>query len=351
MSIAKPWRATSVQMYSELAALAPNTAAAWEVIGRNLDRAVTLIEQTQAGSTPAALFVTPEFAFQGPPQGMASSAWIRHACCECPGPITRPLADLARRLGIFIGGNQFECDPAWPGRYFNTCFLIDPQGELILRYRRVTTEAFPSPHDFLADYCAAYPPEQRFPVVDTALGRMAMIPCSEISVPEVARVMMMQGAEVILHPTNSRRLHAEDAAKIARCAENKCYLISANVAGPIGFSPDRSILGGRSRIIDYSGALLAMDHDDGASQHCQVSAMIDVEALRRDRMNDQGPSGLLRARWELYRPFFNSATFYPADSFASTPMQHHAECRPAIEQARKNLLAAGFIAPQGESTN
>ena len=71
-------------------------------------------------------------------------------------PITEPLQELARRRRIYIGGHQFESDPEWPGRYFNTCFLIDPEGTVILRYRRVNTAAFPSPHDFMDAYLARY---------------------------------------------------------------------------------------------------------------------------------------------------------------------------------------------------
>lgn len=336
-------RASCVQMNSELAVTAPNREAAWNIIRGNLDRAVAMIEAVQASAEPAQLFVTPEFAFQGAPHNMPVAEWIDQACCPIPGPITEPLQALARRLGIYIGGNQFESSDEWPGRYFNTCFLIDPKGEVILRYRRITTAAFPSPHDFMEAYNASCPESERFPVVDTELGRIAMIPCSEISVPEVARIMMMQGAEVILHPTNGKRSHAEDAAKIARCAENKCYLVSANVAGPIGFSIDRSTLGGRSRILDFEGEALAY-HEP--ADETTLSSMIDIEALRRNRVEDEGPSSLMRARWEMYRPYFASASFYPPNSFLDQPMKSVDETQAVLRRARANMEAAGIRTPQ-----
>lgn len=336
----QPWRATSVQMHSDLAVTAPNREAAWEIIRGNVARAVAMIESAQAGVEPARLFVTPEFAFQGAPQDMPVQEWIDKVCCPIPGAITEPLQALAKRLGVYIGGNQFESSDEWPGRYFNTCFLIDPNGEVILRYRRITTAAFPSPHDFMDAYNATCPESERFPVVHTELGCLAMIPCSEISVPEVARIMMMQGAEVILHPTNGKRSHTEDAAKIARCAENKCYLISANVAGPIGFSVDRKTLGGRSRILDFDGNVLA--YHEAAEETAAVSSLIDIEALRRNRTEDEGPSSLLRARWEMYRPYFASASFYPPNSFLDRPMHSVEETRAALDRARHNMKAAGI---------
>lgn len=339
MTIA-PWRATCVQMTSDLAVSAATPEAAWAIIRRNLATGVRMIEAAQRHA-PAQLYVTPEFAFQGAPQSMPVARWIEQACCELPGPISEPLQKLAARLGVYIGGNQFESVAQWPGRYFNTSFLIDPRGEVILRYRRLTTAAFPSPHDFMDEYLAQTAPEQVFPVVDTPLGRLAMIPCSEIAVPEVARVMMMQGAEVILHPTNSRKIPAEDAAKIARCSENKCYLISANVAGPIGFSQDRTELGGRSRIHDFHGRLLAYHEPSDATTN--VSASIDIEALRSDRSEDDGPSGLLRSRWEMYRPFFAKASFYPANGFLHEPMGAVSETARLLDGARQNMRQAGIV--------
>src|SRR5262249_56575747 len=97
--------------------------------------------------------------------------------------------------------------------------LITPSAASILCSLRVNAAACPSPHDFMDAYLARYSIAEIFPVVDTELGRLAMIPCGEINVPEVARVLMMQGAEVILHPTNSPRRPTQEAAKIVRAAE------------------------------------------------------------------------------------------------------------------------------------
>ena len=269
----------------------------------------------------------PEFALQGPPHGLPVADWIERACCTIPGPITEPFQKFAQQHRIYIGGHQFDCDPEWPGRYFNTCFLIAPSGDVILRYRRINTAAFPSPHDFMDAYLARHSMAEVFPVADTELGRIAMIPCGEINVPEVARVYMMQGAEVILHPTNSPRRPAQEAAKVVRAAENMVYLISANVADGIGFSFDGSIPGGRSHIIDFLGRTVA--YEDGNRETVSVSGLIDVEELRAARKKDTGTANpLLRARWEMYRPFFAAASFYPPNQFLETPMVDGASCTP-----------------------
>lgn len=339
-----PWRATSIQMRSERATQAPDDAAAALVIKRNQARLIGLIEKACASGQKPDLVVFPEFAMQGPPLGMSVRQWIRRACSPIPGPLTAPLQELARRERIFIAGNMFEAPPEWPGRYFNSSFLIDRDGEVILNYRRVNTAAFPSVHDFMTEYLKVTAREEVFPVVETELGRLCLIPCGEINVPEVSRVMMMQGAEVILHPTNSKRTDYQEAAKLSRTAENMVYLISANVAGPIGFSPDNTLLGGRSHILDHHGRTLAFQED--AEESIGVSAIIDVETLRRDRRTDTGlENPLLRARYEMYVPYYSAAHFYPPNYFLDAPMASTDETRGAIDISRHNMERARILNP------
>jgi len=322
-------------MNSDLAVVGLDRKAAWAIIEGNVARAVKMIEACCDGSDPAKVYVTPEFAFQGAPHTTPVAEWIEKACCSVPGPITEPLQALAAKRKIYIGGNQFETSEEWPGRYFNTCFLIAPTGEVILRYRRINTAMFPSPHDFMTAYTHRYTPRETFPVVGTELGRIGMIACGEILVPEVSRIMMMQGAEVILHPTNSMKTPTDDAAKITRATENKFYFVSANVAGPIGFSVDRSEPGGRSRILDFRGNVLAYD---GSASESTISAMIDIEKLRSNRLEDVGPSEILRARWEMYRPFFAAATAFPPDSFLETPMKNVGETAAGLDLSRSRFV-------------
>ncbi|MFT3907563.1 MAG: nitrilase-related carbon-nitrogen hydrolase [Steroidobacteraceae bacterium] len=314
------------------------------LIDANVARAVEAIDRACSGPHPPALVVLPEFAFQGPPHGVPISDWIEHACDSLPGRATGPLQSLAAKRGVFIAGNLFERDDRWPGRFFNTSFLIDDRGEVILRYRRVNTALWPSPHDFLDEYVAEYGIEGIFPVADTPLGRLAVIPCGEIAVPEVSRAFMLRGAEVLLHPTNEEYSPGQEAAKIARAAENMVYVISANVAGPIGFSLDGSILGGRSRIVDYRGKTLALD--SGAGESVETAAVIDIRALRAARRDTGLANTILRSRWEIYRPLFDSAKTYPPNRFLGRPMTDSAATRSVSAAALSNLVEAGIVVPE-----
>ena len=52
---------------------------------------------------------------------------------------------------------------------------------------------------------------------------------------------------------------------------------------------------------------------------------------------------LLRARWEMYRPFFGAASFYPPNSFLDTPMCDAESAKPAIATSLRNMANAGVI--------
>ena len=341
MMSVEPWRATCIQMKSEVASDAPDKAAAWKIINANVAHAIDLIEQACSGATPPRLVVLPEFVFQGPPRATPVSQWIEKACATIPGPITEQLAEVARRRGIYIAGNHFEVDPRWPDRYFNSSFLLDPKGEVILRYRRINTASWTSPHDILDDYRNAYGEDGIFPVVDTELGKLAIFPCGEVNVPELSRVFMLRGAEVLLHPHNGPVTVPSEAAKTCRAAENMCYLISANVAGGIGFSADGSEQGGHSRIIDYLGNNAAAD--TSATENVSVTAMIDVEALRRARRDKGMGNMLMRSRFEMYRDYYGKAEFYPANGLAGGAFETYPELTPLQEQALANMTRAGVL--------
>jgi predicted amidohydrolase len=328
-------------MKSDVASDAPDKASAWAIINKNISHAIELIDEACNSDTPPKLVVLPEFVFQGPPRATPVSVWIEKACATIPGPITDRLAEVAKARGIYIAGNHFEVDPRWPDRYFNASFLLDPKGEVILRYRRINTASWTSPHDILDLYRDAYGEDGIFPVVDTELGRLAIFPCGEVNIPELSRVFMLRGAEVILHPHNGPVTAPSEAAKTCRAAENMCYLISANVAGGIGFSADGKELGGHSKIVDYLGNDAAADFT--STENVAVSAMIDVEALRKARQDKGMGNMLMRSRFEMYRDYYAKADFYPANGLAGGAFETYPELTRIQDQALANMAKAGVL--------
>ena len=140
-----------------------------------------------------------------------------------------------------------------------------------------------------------------------------MLACGEILVPESARVLMLRGAEVLLHPTNEPYSEAEEAAKVVTAAANMMYVVSANVAGPIGFSDGEPMnpkdpvtnapfRGGHSRIVSFRGITLTLD--DTPAESIAVSSVLDVEALRAARRDRTMQNQILRTRFEVFQPFY-----------------------------------------------
>lgn len=345
------WKAACLQIAAESVGGVADRAAARSIVDRNVARATARIEQVVAEQSPD-LILLPEYALQGAPRGESAGEWAATTCESVPGDLTWPFQALAARHGVFIGAQHFETDVAWPGRYFNTAFLIDRQGEVILRYRRINTALYPSPHDVRTEYLDRYGIEGTFPVVETELGRIAMLICGDLLVPEAARVLMMRGAEVILHPTNEPAVHdghasADDAAKIARAAENMVYVISANAAGRIAFDVDGTLLGGRSQVVDYRGAVLSLD---AASTESLLVADIDIEALRRARGATGMENTLLRLRLDMYEPVYRSARFYPHDGFADAPSDTAEDLDDVVAEALANLARHVLINPSPSAT-
>jgi predicted amidohydrolase len=339
----KPWRATCMQVYCNLIAPASDREEAMVILNRSLDRWIELIRGV-ARSGPGQLVLFPEFALQGYPITESAEEWIEKACIEIPGPETGRLQAEAQRLKIWIGAHAYERDATWPGRYFNTSYLINPSGDVILKYRRINSVVTPSPHDFMDEYLDRYGIEGTFPVVKTELGNLAMMPCGEIMYPEAARMFMLRGAEVLLHPTSDQGAYDRwswESAKKVRASENMMYLISANQTGQIGGNGPQGQTGGHSKIYDWDGRILADTGGPGESTRC--SEWIDVEALRRVRARPGGGNRLLRQRLDIYRPLYNATTLYPPNSFADQPMDSRDRILEVQQRAYDNLVRSGVI--------
>ena len=339
----EPWIATCMQVYTYTVNSATTRSEAMAIVHKSLDRWVTLAKAAARGNGPHVLLF-PEFALTGFPLTESADEWIEKACIQIPGPETEKLQKAAQEMKCYIGANRYETDPDWPGRYFNCSYLIEPSGDVILKYRRINTVHTASPHDFMDAYLDKYGLEGTFPVAKTPLGNLAMMPCGEIMYPEAARMFMFRGAEVLLHPTSDHGAAdkwAWESAKKVRASENMMYLISTNATGQIGtFIPEGQTLG-HSKIIDFHGRILA--DVGGPGESTVASATIDVEALRRERRIPGAGNRLLRQRIEMYRPLYNETSFYPPNAFADAPMDSKARIMELQQEALEKMAKAGVV--------
>lgn len=350
----KPWRAVSMQTINHCLNFAKTREDAMVILNKSLDRWIELITFAvgpQRPNKPNTLVLFPEFNLQGFPIKETAKEWIEKACIKIPGPETARLQDVAAKLGCFIGANAYEEDPEWPGRYFNCSFLIDPTGEIVLKYRRINTVQCVSPHDIWDDYIAKLGIEGAFPVAKTELGNIAMMPCGEVLYPEAARAFMLRGAEVILHPTSESGAGGKwawNSCREARASENMVYFISANAGGSTGSLGAANANLGHSRIIDFEGMEIANSNGPGENTSCFAS--IDIEKLREARRDPYSINRLLRHRHSAYKDLYAEADFFPANAFLNAPMESKANMVEAMRVGRENLIRAGILhAEPGES--
>lgn len=270
------------------------------------------------------LVVLPEYFLTGYPMGETIPSWADKACLEMNGPEYEALGRIAQASALYLSGNAYEVDPNFSGLYFQTSFVIDPRGNVILRYRRLNSMFGPTPHDVWDRYLDLYGLEGVFPVARTPIGNLAAIASEEILYPEVARCLAMRGAEVFLHSTsqaNEQARAVKDIASIARAFENVAYVVSANSAGIAGTSIPMASADGGSKVVDYQGLVLAKT---GQGESMAAYATIDVEALRRYRRRPGMENMLARQRFEAYAESYGRFHFYPANTVAGkAPYREH----------------------------
>ena len=154
-------------------------------------------------------------------------------------------------------------------------------------------------------------PDALFPVADTPLGRLACIASEEIVYPEIARALALRGAEVLLHSSSevaSPRLTPKDIAKRARAYENCAYVVSANTGGIFGGDFPTDSTTGMSKLVDYKGEVLA---EAGSGESMAANALIDVAALRRQRLTPGMGNTLSRLRLELFAKTYSGSIHPP----------------------------------------
>ena len=249
------------------------------------------------------LVVLPEYVLTGPPWGETIPQWADKAALALDGPEYDALAKMAEKHSIYLAGNGYELDPHFPGLYFQACWVFAPNGERILRYRRLISIFAPTPHDVWDKYLDIYGLEAVFPVAVTPIGKLAAIASEEILYPEIARAHAIRGAEVFLHSTSevaSPKLTIKQIARRARALENLAYVVSANNARLDGIDVPVDSSNGFSDIIDYHGQQMVVA-GVGASSVANIS--LDMAGLRAYRRRPAMSNMLSRQALDLFAHF------------------------------------------------
>ena len=160
-----------------------------------------------------------------------------------PGPSTKLYCELAKKLGVVIVASLFEKRAA--GLYHNTAVVIESNGEIVGKYRKMHIPDDP------AYYEKFYftPGDLGFHPIQTSLGKLGVLVCWDQWYPEAARLMAMQGAEMLIYPTaigyadndtpeeQQRQRMAWQTVMRVHAVANGLPVIAVN---RVGFEPDPS---------------------------------------------------------------------------------------------------------------
>ncbi len=160
-----------------------------------------------------------------------------------PGPSTGFYGELAKQFGVVIVTSLFE--KRAPGLYHNTAVVIEKDGSIAGKYRKMHIPDDP------AYYEKFYftPGDLGFHPIQTSVGKLGVLVCWDQWYPEAARLMALQGAELLIYPTaigyaeedtpdeQQRQREAWTTVMRGHAVANGLPVIAVN---RVGFEPDPS---------------------------------------------------------------------------------------------------------------
>lgn len=163
---------------------------------------------------------------------------------------TSRLSDLARAYGVYIAaGWAVDID----GRLRNSALLFGRDGALVGRYDKTFLWHFD--HKWFDEGSS-------YPVFETDFGRVGMLICADGRMPEIARSLTMNGAQVILDLTawvsgarSRRELTTTQISHLMRCraAENGIWIACADKCG---VEAESIVYAGQSCVINPRGEIV-----------------------------------------------------------------------------------------------
>lgn len=212
-------------------------------------------------------------------------------CAETiPGPSTATFSAIALELGVVLVLSLFERRA--PGLYHNTAVIIEKDGTIAGRYRKMHIPDDPGYYEKF--YFT--PGDLGFTPIRTSVGNLGVLVCWDQWYPEAARLMALAGADLLIYPTaigwdpqdsadeQERQRHAWITIQRSHAIANGLPLISVN---RVGYEADPSaqtagaLFWGSSFVAGPQGEILAQGGIDGEEV---ITVAIDParsEAVRR----------------------------------------------------------------------
>jgi N-carbamoylputrescine amidase len=180
-----------------------------------------------------------------------------------PGPTTEAFQELAKKKNVVMIASLFERRA--PGLYHNTAVIIDADGSLLGRYRKMH---IPDDPLYYEKYYFA-PGDLGFRSWKTHYATIGVLICWDQWYPEAARLTALQGAEILFYPT-AIGWHPREKAQLgelqhsswetiqrSHAIANGCYVAVVNRVGHEKLAGDGIDFWGQSFVAGTSGEVLA----------------------------------------------------------------------------------------------
>ncbi len=193
----------------------------------------------RAAEAGAVLAVTPEGFLEGyivQTPGLTAERYAEVAEEIPDGSYCGRIRAVAQHHGLYLAAGLAERSG---GRFYNTCILVGPDGAIIGAYRKTHTLS-DEPLNTQGD---------SFPIFSAGFGKVGIMICYDRQPPEVARLLTLYGADIILNPAAGSHGETNTMMVRTRAYENGV---------PIVFSHFAECL-----MIDRSGKLLAQYQEGG----------------------------------------------------------------------------------------
>ncbi len=136
-----------------------------------------------------------------------------------------------------------------------------------------------------------------FKVVRTGEAKLGLMICFDWFFPEVSRILMIKGAQILCHPSNLVLPYAQDAMK-TRCLENGVFGITANRIGTERRGTIALTFTGGSQIVDPKGDVLV-----SAGDRSESLKVTDIDIGEADSKDITANNNILEDRYPaIYSP-------------------------------------------------
>lgn len=219
---------------------------------RNIEGMCRYVEHVMAAAPDTKLIVFPELATTGYECGDAFADLAE----DIDDPDSQSIQSMrawAKACKVHLVYGFAEKAKVHGGRdcLYNAQILIDDTGEVVGVYRKV--HLFDSEKKW-------FTPGDAYDVFETKIGRLGLFICYDASFPEVARILALQGADILINSTNWENPSIIDMeiCMTARAFENTTFLICCNRVG----QDEKLSFFGHSRILDPLGKVIVKQDEE-----------------------------------------------------------------------------------------